>query len=42
MSSEIESKISGELVKNVVKISNQYMQNELLSKGYGEKYEKEK
>jgi len=41
MSSEIESKISGELVKNVVKISNQYMQNELLSKGYGEKYEKE-
>ena len=41
MSSEIESKISGVLVKNVVKISNQYMQNELLSKGYGEKYEKE-
>ena len=41
MSSEIESKISGELVKNTVKISNQYMQNELLSKGYGEKYEKE-
>ena len=30
MSSEIESKISGVLVKNVVKISNQYMQNELL------------
>ena len=41
MSFEIESKISGKLVGNTVKILNQSMQNELLSKGYGEKYKKE-
>ena len=41
MSFEIESSIVGDLVKNSVKISNESMQNELLSKGYGEKYEKE-
>ena len=40
MSFEIESKISGKLVGNTVKILNQSMQNELLSKGYGEKYKK--
>ena len=41
MSFEIESKITGELVKNSVIISNQSVQNELLSRGYGEKFEKE-
>ena len=41
MSFEVESQISGILVKDSVKISNQSIQNELLSKGYGEKYEKE-
>ena len=41
MSFEIEYKISGKLVGNTVKILNQSMQNELLSKGYGEKYKKE-
>ena len=41
MSFEIESKITGELVKNSVIISNQSVQNELLSRGYGEKCEKE-
>lgn len=41
MSSEVESQINGELAKNSVKISNRSMQNELLSRGYGEKYEKE-
>ena len=41
MSFEIESKITGELLKNSVIISNRSIQNELLSRGYGEKYEKE-
>ena len=41
MSSEVESQITGKLVKNSVKIINKSMQNELLSKGYGEKYEKD-
>jgi hypothetical protein len=39
MSFEIESKITGELLKNSVVILNQSVQNELLSRGYGEKCE---
>ena len=40
MSYEVESQIIGKLAKNFVQILDQSMQNELLSKGYGEKYEK--
>ena len=40
MSFEVESQIIGKLAKNFVQILDQSMQNELLSKGYGEKYEK--
>ena len=40
MSLEVESQITGKLVKNSVNIPNKLMQNALLSKGYGEKYEK--
>jgi|TARA_B110000014_G_C20065654_1_gene555363 tRNA-intron endonuclease len=41
MTFEVESPIRGKLVKNSVKILDQSVQNELLSKGYGEKYENE-
>ena len=40
MSFEIESRISGKLVKNSVKIENLSMQNILESKGFGQKSEK--
>ena len=41
MSFEVESQITGKLVKNSVKIPNKSMQNTLLLKGYGEKSEKD-
>ena len=41
MSFELESRISGKLVKNSVRIENLSMQNILLSKGFGQKSEKE-
>ena len=41
MSFEVESEITGKLIKNTVKILDQSIQNELLSKGYGEKYDEE-
>ena len=41
MSFYLESYVSGELVKNIVKINDPSMQNVLLSKGYGQKFEKE-
>ena len=39
MTFEIESEITGKLVKNSVKITSKSIQNELLSKGYGEKFD---
>ena len=41
MSFEIESQITGKLIKNSVRILDQTIQNELSSKGYGENYGKE-
>ena len=41
MSFEMESQINGKLIKDSVKILDQSIQNELLSKGYGEKYDNE-
>ena len=41
MSFELESRISGKLVKNSVRIENLSMQNILLSKGFGQKSQKE-
>ena len=41
MSFEVESQITGKLVKNSVKIPNKSMQNTLLLKGFGEKSEKD-
>ena len=40
MSFEIESQITGKLIKNSVRILDQTIQNELSSKGYGENYGK--
>ena len=37
MSFEVESEITGKLIKNTVKILDQSIQNELLSKGFGER-----
>ena len=39
MSFEVESEITGKLIKNAVSILDQSIQNELLSKGYGERYD---
>ena len=39
MTFEIESEITGKLVKNSVKITSKSIQNELLLKGYGEKFD---
>ena len=41
MSFEVESEITGKLIKNTVSILDQSIQNELLSKGYGERYDDE-
>ena len=41
MSFEVESEITGKLIKNTVKILDQSIQNELLSKGFGERYDEE-
>ena len=41
MSLDLGSHVSGELVKNIVKIKDPSMQNVLLSKGYGQKFDKE-
>ena len=41
MSFEVESKITGKLIKNAVSILDQSIQNDLLSKGYGERYDDE-
>ena len=39
MSFEVESEITGKLIKNAVSILDQSIQNDLLSKGYGERYD---
>ena len=41
MSFEVESQITGKLIKNTVKVLDQSIQNELLAKGYGERYDDE-
>ena len=41
MSFDLGSHVSGELVKNTVKIKDPSMQNVLLLKGYGQKFDKE-
>ena len=41
MSFEVESEITGKLIKNAVSILDQSIQNDLLSKGYGERYDDE-
>ena len=41
MSFEVESEITGKLIKNAVSILDQSIQNEQLSKGFGERYDEE-